>query len=121
VRRVIDEAAAGHIAWDFHQQPPFGFHNVIYLAETADCVALCDADDALAPLKASVRVYPGGVARRDHQHHRLGAPSSALPRRGRGGARRRLRRRRRHHRGASHLTQVVLRSTALLRNRQGRA
>jgi hypothetical protein len=58
VRRVIDDAAAGRVAWDFHQQPPFGFHNVIYLAETADGVALCDAEDALAPLKASVRVYP---------------------------------------------------------------
>jgi Nucleotidyltransferase domain len=58
VRRVLDEAAAGQVAWDFHQQPPFGFHNVIYFAETTDCVPLRDAEDALAPLKASVRVYP---------------------------------------------------------------
>ena len=58
VHRVLDDAAGGQVAWDFHQQPPFGFHNVIYFAETADCRPLWDPDAALVPLKAAVRVYP---------------------------------------------------------------
>lgn len=61
VERVLDEAAAGRVEWDFHQQPATGFHNVIYLAETAVCVPLHDPHDALAPLKARVREYPAAL------------------------------------------------------------
>jgi hypothetical protein len=58
VDRVLSEAAAGRVEWDFHQQPATGFHNVIYLAETAICVPLHDPHGVLATLKTRVREYP---------------------------------------------------------------
>jgi len=58
VERVLAEAAAGRVEWDFHQQPTHGFHNVIYLAETAVCVPLRDPAGVLTALKARLRAYP---------------------------------------------------------------
>ncbi len=58
VRRTIDEARAGQTHTDYEQQPTFGFHSTIYLAETHDCVPLYDPDGVIADLKAAVATYP---------------------------------------------------------------
>ncbi len=58
VRRTIDEARAGQTHTDYEQQPTFGFHSTIYLAETHDCIPLYDPDGVIADLKARVAVYP---------------------------------------------------------------
>jgi nucleotidyltransferase-like protein len=61
VRRVIDDARAGRLEWHFGQQPPYGFYNVIYLAETQACVPLHDPSRVVAALKAEVASYPPGL------------------------------------------------------------
>ena len=58
VRRTIDEAHAGQTHTDYEQQPSFGFHSTIYLAETHDCVPVYDPDGVIAALKAAVATYP---------------------------------------------------------------
>ena len=58
VQRVIEAAWAGEPVWDYAQQPTYGFHSVIYLAETRVCIPLFDPDGALAALKARVAEYP---------------------------------------------------------------
>ncbi len=58
VRRVIADAHAGNVALDFRQQPPFGFHSVIYLAETHAVVPLHDPHAVLQTLKQLVTSYP---------------------------------------------------------------
>lgn len=58
VERVIADAVAGRMERHYWQTPTYGFHNVIYLAETHCCVPLHDPSGALAPLKAAVRLYP---------------------------------------------------------------
>ncbi len=58
VRRVIAEAQAGRVVLDFRQQPPFGFHNITYLAETHVAVPLHDPHNVLGPLKEQVASYP---------------------------------------------------------------
>jgi predicted nucleotidyltransferase len=61
VRRVIQDAQAGQVQFDFFQQPPYGFHSVIYLAETAACLALHDPQHVITALKQSVAVYPAAL------------------------------------------------------------
>ncbi len=63
VRRAIADARAGKVALDFRQQPPFGFHSVIYLAETDAVVPLHDPDGVLKSLKRSVARYPAALRR----------------------------------------------------------
>ncbi len=63
VRRAIVDARAGKVALDFRQQPPFGFHNVIYLAETDAVVPLHDPDGVLKSLKRSAARYPAALRR----------------------------------------------------------
>lgn len=58
VRRTISDAQSGIDHHDFHQQPTFGFTNLIYLAETKYCVPLLDEIDLLADLKNEVVAYP---------------------------------------------------------------
>ncbi|HXG20314.1 MAG TPA: hypothetical protein VNN62_14720 [Methylomirabilota bacterium] len=58
VEQTIQEAQQGIISHDYDQQPPFGFYNVIYLAETHICLPLFDPHAALARLKQAVAVYP---------------------------------------------------------------
>jgi hypothetical protein len=58
VRQAIDEAHAGRLEWHCAQQPPYGFHNVIYLGETLVCLPLHDPRDRLGPLKQAVAAYP---------------------------------------------------------------
>jgi hypothetical protein len=58
VHRVIDDAQHGRVEWHFGQQPPYGFHSVIYLAETQACVPVHDPHGVLAVLKRAVAVYP---------------------------------------------------------------
>lgn len=58
IERVIEEAQAGLFTWDFAQQPPYGFHSVIYLAETKCCIPLLDPDALLLALKERVKIYP---------------------------------------------------------------
>jgi predicted nucleotidyltransferase len=61
VRRVIQDAQAGQVQFDFFQQPPYGFHSVIYLAETAVCLPLYDPQNVIRDLKQSVAVYPAAL------------------------------------------------------------
>lgn len=58
VRRAIEDARAGKTEIDFAQQPTFGFHSTIYLAETQDCVPIDDPTGVIAELKALVEPYP---------------------------------------------------------------
>jgi hypothetical protein len=58
VRRTIDEAQQGISRHDYGQQPAYGFHSVIYLAETQICIPLFDPKDLLRDLKRRVEVYP---------------------------------------------------------------
>lgn len=58
VERVIEAACAGEPVWDYAQQPSYGFHSVIYLAETRVCVPLFDPEGVLVALKARVAAYP---------------------------------------------------------------
>ncbi len=58
VRRVIDDAILGRHEWHFGQQPPYGFHSVIYLAETYVCVPLHDPGSVIDRLKHAVASYP---------------------------------------------------------------
>ena len=58
VRRVIEDARHGKIELHYGQQPPFGFHSVIYLGETEVTVPLHDPQGILLALKRSVSPYP---------------------------------------------------------------
>jgi hypothetical protein len=64
VRRTIADAHAGKTQIDYEQQPTFGFHSVIYLAETRDCAPIYDPDGVIAALQAAVAVYPPAL--KDH-------------------------------------------------------
>lgn len=63
LQRVIHEARAGR--WESHygQQPTHGFHNVIYLAEIRDGVALHDPGGVLAALAVQILDYPAELRR----------------------------------------------------------
>ena len=58
LRRVIADAHRGKVELHFAQQPPFGFHSVIYLAETQTALPLHDPQDVLVVLKRAVASYP---------------------------------------------------------------
>src|SRR5258706_13520436 len=58
VQRVIQDARNGKIELDYAQQPPYGFHSVIYLAETQVCLPLYDPRNIIADLKRQVTPYP---------------------------------------------------------------
>ncbi|MBE2270272.1 MAG: nucleotidyltransferase domain-containing protein [Anaerolinea sp.] len=58
VERTLRDAQAGSTQIDYAQQPTFGFHSTIYLAETHDCDPLYDPDNIIAGLKARLPVYP---------------------------------------------------------------
>jgi predicted nucleotidyltransferase len=58
IKRVIAEARQGRVEWDYWQQPTYGFHNVIYLAETGTCLPIYDPQGMLEPLKEAVATYP---------------------------------------------------------------
>lgn len=58
VERVIEAARRGELEWHFGQQPPYGFHAVIYLAETHTCRPVHDPHDVLGPLKRALDSYP---------------------------------------------------------------
>lgn len=58
VRRTIDAARGGKLELDFRQQPPFGFHNVVYLRETHIGIPLSDPQRLLAGLQQMVAEYP---------------------------------------------------------------
>lgn len=58
VDRTIADAEHGRVEHDYAQQPAYGFHSVIYLAETQVCRPLYDPQGRLAELKRRVAVYP---------------------------------------------------------------
>ena len=58
VARVVADAEAGRYAFDYLQQPPFGFFGPTYLGEIAVCVPLFDPASRLDGLKRRVSVYP---------------------------------------------------------------
>lgn len=58
VERVIRAAHQGKATLDYLQQPPYGFHSVIYLAETSICRPLYDPEGIIAGLKQNVQTYP---------------------------------------------------------------
>lgn len=58
VQRTIAEAQQGISHHDYDQQPTYGFHSLIYLAETQICIPLYDPELLIAKLKRSVEVYP---------------------------------------------------------------
>ncbi|MGB8644937.1 MAG: nucleotidyltransferase domain-containing protein [Anaerolineae bacterium] len=64
VRRVIADARAGKSMSDYYQQPPYGFHSVIYLGETQVCVPLYDPVGVVQALKQSVAEYPPALKTR---------------------------------------------------------
>jgi hypothetical protein len=64
VEKTIQEAIAGTTYFDYYQQPPYGFHSVIYLAETLICLPLYDPQGALARLKQMVTAYPPALKRK---------------------------------------------------------
>ena len=64
IERTIDECAAGVSRADFWQQAPYGFHSVIYCAETRVCLPLHDPEAVLPPLKAKVAIYPPALKQR---------------------------------------------------------
>lgn len=64
VRSVIAQAKIGEHASDFYQQPPYGFHSVIYMAETQICIPLYDPTGVIKELKASVAEYPSALKQR---------------------------------------------------------
>jgi len=63
VERVIDDADAGRIESHYYQQPTYGFHSVIYLAEMHICLPLHDPRGHLARLKERVAIYPPELKR----------------------------------------------------------
>ncbi len=73
VERVIDAAWEGVRESHYFQQPVYGFHSVIYLAETRICVSLWDPDGALAGLKERVASYPPALRRSTVQDSLWGA------------------------------------------------
>jgi hypothetical protein len=58
IGRTIDEAQQGISRHDYGQQPAYGFHGVIYLAETRVCIPLFDPHQRLQDLKRRVEIYP---------------------------------------------------------------
>jgi predicted nucleotidyltransferase len=58
IERVIDNCCEGRFESDFYQQPPYGFHSYIYLAELSICRPLHDPQAVLAALKQRIAVYP---------------------------------------------------------------
>lgn len=64
VERIIRESEDGTWRHDYGQQPTFGFHSVIYLAETQACVPLWDPGNVIARLKHAVREYPPKLRQR---------------------------------------------------------
>lgn len=78
VERVIEEAQAGKISWDFQQQPPFGYYSVTYLGETKSCVPLYDPDRHIERLKRRVEKYPEAMRRAIVQENLWGAEFSLL-------------------------------------------
>ena len=58
LQQTIDEAQQGISQHDYDQQPTYGFHSVIYLAETQICIPLYDPESLIAKFKRIVAVYP---------------------------------------------------------------
>ena len=58
MNRVLADAERGSFAWDFRQQPPFGFFSVTYLADLNDNIILHDPNGLCKQLKSSVAIYP---------------------------------------------------------------
>jgi len=58
VQRVLQSSREGKVELDYLQQPPYGFHSVIYLAETSICLPLYDPNGIIANLKSQVETYP---------------------------------------------------------------
>lgn len=56
--RTIADAQQGITQHDYGQQPAYGFHSVIYLAETQICLPLWDPNGLIANLKTQVATYP---------------------------------------------------------------
>ncbi len=64
VRQTIADSQAGKWALDYLQQPPYGFHSVIYLAETQACWPLYDPQGVIAELKRTILTYPVALKQR---------------------------------------------------------
>lgn len=69
VHRVLEDAKEGKFAWDFRQQPPYGFFSVTYLADLQQNVILYDPQNILTQAKQSVQIYPGKLKQSLIQEH----------------------------------------------------
>jgi len=58
VHAVIEEGRRGEWRRDYDQQPPYGFHSVVYFGESYICLPLHDPDGEIDRLKQSVANYP---------------------------------------------------------------
>jgi len=76
VEQVIDDAQRGVVEHDYSQQPPYGFHSVVYLAETKCCVPLHDPEGVIEQLKRRVAQYPKALKERVVQTNLWGAEFS---------------------------------------------
>ncbi|MBK8030495.1 MAG: nucleotidyltransferase domain-containing protein [Chloroflexi bacterium] len=97
VRRTIDEAHAGHTHTDYEQQPTFGFHSTIYLAETHDCVPVYDPDGVIAAPQSGGRDVSARPQSTDDHGQPVERGIHALSRAGLRGHRGRLQHGRLHH------------------------
>ena len=63
IERVIGACRRGEPVWDYLQQPPYGFHNHIYLGELSICRPLHDPTGVLTALKRKLDPYPEALKR----------------------------------------------------------
>lgn len=58
VSQIIANSLRGERQSDYYQQPPYGFHSYIYLAEINVCKPLFDPQKSIAKLKSQITTYP---------------------------------------------------------------
>lgn len=69
VNRVIEEAKKGKFAWDYRQQPPYGYFSVMYLADLQSNISLYDPQGILSQLKEETKIYPESLRNAIIQEH----------------------------------------------------
>ena len=69
VNRVLEDAHHGRFAWDYRQQPPYGFFSVTYLADIQHNIVLYDPKGICIGLKTAVQQYPESLRQTLIQEH----------------------------------------------------
>lgn len=69
VNRVIEDANHGRFAWDYRQQPPYGFFSVTYLADIHHNIVLHDPKGICASFSRAVQEYPEALRQAIIQEH----------------------------------------------------